>query len=385
MQLGDIVALFGEHLWLPDLAPLYATLGAVVAGQLPGPPVWLLLIGPPSSGKTVLLDALVDLPSTYSISTFSQAGLLSAAPDGTPGLLPMIGEWGRLIFADFTTILSQPREARDNALGPMREVYDGRFVRVVGNRIRPLEWSGKVNLVGACTEAIYTVDMSLLGERLTYVRMPEATHADRFLAAITTLERLPHLREQADQRRETVTKLVADLTIPEESPALSSEEQDRLVTIGQLGATCRTKVLRDGFKADVIELVPEVEHPARFVAQLGQLLAGMRVVGVADADAWRVVSQSCLDSVQPIRRKILRLLATAPREHATALIAGRCHIPETTARRQLQDLEALGIIELVHHDPDAWRAGDWLRDSWAYVTLPASPPTPVHPSFEFEE
>lgn len=365
VDLAEVIAVFQRQLWLPNPSALYAVLGAVAAGMMAGPPVWMLLIGPPSSGKTVLVDALGDLADTYRISTFSEAGLLSASPDGTPGLLPQIGERGLLLFSDFTTILSQPREARDKALGPMREIYDGRYSRTVGNRGGHLEWTGKVNLVGACTEAIYLTDMSLLGERLTYLRLPTFSDDDRFLAAITLLETLPQQHQRTSERRRLVADFFAGLTLPEVPPSLTESEQERLVIIAQIGATCRTRVQRDGFKADVIELIPGVEHPARLVGQLGQLLVGMKAVGVPDDEAWRVVSGSCLDSVHPIRRSIVEFLVGSGREHATALIAGRCRVPETTARRHLQDLGALRVIEQVHHAPETWIAGPWLRDAWA--------------------
>jgi hypothetical protein len=51
VTLESVAVAFRRHIYLPDLAPLYAALGAVAANRLPGDPVWLLLVGPPGSGS----------------------------------------------------------------------------------------------------------------------------------------------------------------------------------------------------------------------------------------------------------------------------------------------------------------------------------------------
>lgn len=49
------VDVFQRWLHLPDPGSLYVTLAAVVANRTAGDPVWLLLVGPPGSGKTEVL------------------------------------------------------------------------------------------------------------------------------------------------------------------------------------------------------------------------------------------------------------------------------------------------------------------------------------------
>ncbi len=65
---------------LPSRTPVYAMLGTVAANLLPGDPIWLGLIAPPSSAKTELLNAISGLPFVVSISTLTLAGLLSGTP-----------------------------------------------------------------------------------------------------------------------------------------------------------------------------------------------------------------------------------------------------------------------------------------------------------------
>jgi len=57
-RLSSLLDCYRRLLHLPDVAPVLAVLGTVAANRLPGDPVWSLLVGPPSSGKTEIVDSL---------------------------------------------------------------------------------------------------------------------------------------------------------------------------------------------------------------------------------------------------------------------------------------------------------------------------------------
>src|SRR5579863_3923358 len=75
--LADLLEVYTRHLWLPDPGILYVTLGTVAANRMSGDPVWTLLVGSSSSGKSEMTSALSHLPEYFSVSTFTEAGLLS--------------------------------------------------------------------------------------------------------------------------------------------------------------------------------------------------------------------------------------------------------------------------------------------------------------------
>ena len=83
-------------------------LATVVANQLKGPPVWLMLISPPSSGKTIALEPLDALPNTKLLSKLTEKTLLSGMPDqnGKPAsLLLQLGPKPTLVVKDLGTML----------------------------------------------------------------------------------------------------------------------------------------------------------------------------------------------------------------------------------------------------------------------------------------
>src|SRR5437870_3226215 len=79
-SVDDVVEAFSRWLYLPDTDPLLAVLATVAANKLEGDPVWLLLVGPPGSGKSELLTPLAHLPDVHPTATLTEAALLSGTP-----------------------------------------------------------------------------------------------------------------------------------------------------------------------------------------------------------------------------------------------------------------------------------------------------------------
>jgi hypothetical protein len=145
---------FERWLILPDPTPIYAALGTIAANLLPGDPVWLGIIGPPSSAKTELLNSVAKLPYVHQAATLTPAGLLSGTAKkqrqagARGGLLREIGEFGIITFKDFGSILSMRPDAKAEAIAALREVYDGSLTRVLGTGGGiSLSWKGKVSAV----------------------------------------------------------------------------------------------------------------------------------------------------------------------------------------------------------------------------------------------
>ena len=179
----DRLQTFERWLILPSRTPLYAMLGTVAANLLPGDPVWLGLVAPPSSAKTELLNALTGLPFVVSASTLTLASLLSGTPKrqqaagAKGGLLRQVGNPGLLCLKDFTSTLTMRPENKAEVLAALREIYDGKWTRYIGtDGGRSLHWEGKLGLVFGCTGAIDTQHSvgDALGNRFLLLRLGTA-------------------------------------------------------------------------------------------------------------------------------------------------------------------------------------------------------------------
>jgi DNA-binding MarR family transcriptional regulator len=93
----------------------------------------------------------------------------------------------------------------------------------------------------------------------------------------------------------------------------------------------------------------------------------MRAVGTPDDELWRLARGAALGGVHPIRGRIIEYLVGQGEAHTTSIIAARTRLKETTVRRHLDDLVALGVLDLVQTRPEQWDASDWLRTGWSTV------------------
>ena len=131
MPLAAVIRVFDKWLVLKDHTPIYAVLGTVAANLLPGDPVWLGIIAPPSSAKTEILNSISKLPNVIQVATLTPAALLSGTPkkqraSGTKGgLLRQIGDLGIISLKDFGSVLSMRPEAKAEVLAALRELFDG--------------------------------------------------------------------------------------------------------------------------------------------------------------------------------------------------------------------------------------------------------------------
>ena len=369
--LEETVAVFTRWLHLPDVEPVYATLGAAAANYLPGTPVWLVLVGPPANGKTELLGSLSRLPDVYHAATLTEASLLSGAPrrehasGAKGGLLSEVGDFGLIVLKDMGSILSMRPDAKAEILAALREVYDGAWTRYVGtDGGKTLAWNGKVGLIAGATPVLDRRHgvLSVMGERFTLCRLGEATDEQ----AVRALE---HTGGQETAMRDELATAVAALFAGrhEDPQPLSDEERQELVRLAGLIARARSAVERDRATRE-IEQVPGAEGPARLALTFERLLAGLDTLNADRELAWRIVRRVALDCIPALRRQLLEHLNEHAPPQATKAIAETLDLPTNTVRRALEDLAAYGVVKRYGQGQgksDVWAASDWLRERLA--------------------
>jgi hypothetical protein len=377
--LEDTLKVFERWLLLPDRTPVYAMLGAVAANLLPGDPVWLGIIAPPSSAKTELLNAITGLPFVVSASTLTLAGLLSGTPrrqqaqGAQGGLLRQIGNSGLLCLKDFTSILAMRPDSKAEVLAALREIYDGKWTRRLGSDGgKVLHWEGKLGLIFGCTGVIdthHSVD-DALGNRFLLLRLEPGKDQLRWALRHTG-------SKVAIMRRELAESVNALLFAPSPQPVprdLSEDETAHLVRITNLVVRLRGAVERDRYRRD-LDAVYGAEGPGRLGLALERLLAGLDVLGLARKRALEVVTTVALDSAPPLRRRIYWKLCdpldpsiahpvgTAPAvPWSTTDVAVAVGLPTTTVRRALEELASYGLAERE-------AGGVGLADEWSGVIL----------------
>jgi Bifunctional DNA primase/polymerase, N-terminal len=306
----DTLQTFERWLILPNRTPVYAMLGTVAANLLPGDPVWLGLVAPPSSAKTELLNSISALPFVVSVSTLTLASLLSGTPrrqratGATGGLLRQVSDPGLLCLKDFTSTLTMRPDNKAEVLSALREIYDGKWTRYIGtDGGKPLHWKGKLGLVFGCTGAIDTQHSvsDALGNRFLLSRMEPGKGQLRWA--------FRHVGSKtAAMRRELAESVNLLFAAPRPDPQeLCEDEIVRFERATELVVRLRGAVERDRYRRE-LDAIYGAEGPARFGLSLERLLAGLDVLGVERKKAFNVVISVALDSTPPLRRNIYRFL-----------------------------------------------------------------------------
>jgi hypothetical protein len=348
-ELETVLETFRAWLYLPDAAPVLVTCAAVAANRVESfDPTWLVLIGAAGSGKTEALNATTRLDSVYLAGTLTEASLLSGTPrkdtaaGASGGLLREIGSSGILVLKDFGSILSMHREQRANVLAALREIYDGAWHRDVGvDGGRRLHWKGRLGLLAGATTVLDSHHgvMAQLGERFLMHRLAVSNPAGQGRASLAHHGREGTMRGEL---AEAVAGLFAglDLSSP---PPLVATDTDRLVDLAVLVARSRSPVIRDSYRRE-IEFVPDSEAPGRIVGALARILTGLRLIGVSEAEAWRLTVKTGLDSMPAARLRSLQFLLEQEAAASTTDVATALRLPNPTTHRVLGDLAAHGVL-----------------------------------------
>jgi hypothetical protein len=367
--IDNLITVFKKWLILEDHTPIYAMLGAIAANLLPGDPVWLGLIAPPSSAKTELLNSISGLPHVIQAATVTPSGLLSGTPDkqkdkgARGGLLRQIdgfGGFGIIFLKDFGSVLSMHAETRAETLAALREVYDGAWTRHLGSAGgKTLSWKGKVAVIFAATEVIdsHHSVIGAMGDRFLLSRLKPVAGRKQFSQA------LKHAGGSISQMRKELAGAVTRL-FAKRRPEASRIDDEETLAIGKaiaLAVRLRGAVARD-YRSREIEAIYGAEGTARIGLALERLLAGLETLGMDRKKALAVVGDVALDSVPPLRRRAYDFIETNDNAETTD-VATNLGLPTTTTRRILEDLAAHGLIS--RHPQGQGKADRWKRTGWA--------------------
>jgi hypothetical protein len=353
--LGSVVTEFKKRLYLNQSDPVVLSLASVAANRMDGPPVWLMVVGPPSSGKTAIISSVRGLPKVIETATLTEASLLSGtakkdrAADATGGLLRQIGERGILLMKDFTSVLSMNRDMRGQVIAALREIHDGRWTRSLGtDGAKQFRWSGKMGLLAGVTDAIddHHSVIASMGDRFLYHRLQVG---DRGEIAKRVLDRDGSDEEVHRELREAVQGLFS--LIEYERPEISAADKNWISSLAVLTADSRGAVERDTYRREIID-VRRPESPGRLAGCFGQLYSALTLIGCSAAHSRNLVAKVGYDSIPRQRARLISALAAAKGLVRIEALTndGGLLIPKSSVRRALEDLECFRMVYHIEAD-----------------------------------
>ena len=366
----EIEEKFEQFMLLGDKDYIKLTYAALIGNQMPSrKPIWLMLVAPPSSGKTTALNAfnglrLVNANSgekfepTTNISDLTENSFASGMNRGDKqtSLLHKIPRGGMMVFKDFTSILSKQEQTRRVIMGQLREIYDGAYVKRTGNGEDVL-WSGKIGAIAGVTESVYQhlETMSAMGDRfiMYQVQQPDRKEMLRFKLdqeklGFTESSIMPVLKDLSTQYLQRAFDSMADLPI-----TLPRHHEDEIIEVADFCTMVRSGLITNDYTGKIL-FVPQPEMPARMFEQmlaLGAAFVFMRKLDDATAtdlmqeDDFRIIYKIAFDSIPVVRRIALRYLTVFGGGVDASSLAKKINYETEVVAGWLAQLNALGIVE----------------------------------------
>lgn len=342
----------------------------VISAQLRlNPPLWLFLIGVPSSFKTELVGLFDAMDEVYTLDTLTENAFASGymPPDGSEpqDLLPLLDNKS-FIIKDLNTLFSMNEEMVKKILGDLTSIFDGKFQKFTATR-GLISYRSLFSMIGCITPSMLIKHYNYatqLGPRFFFLRLPDLTKDEMQLGLKKTWNETDR-RDQIIKTRQIVssycTQLISKLEQRENKPE-TEEIKNKINNIAMLICKVRGIAItrkatfknEKGENVDFYEIVDwQVEQPWRILNQLKSLL---RILSFINGK--NIVGEEELNIIRPI------ILSTMPVDRAEVLgiLVTRCGLSATelskkirksskTIRRTLKELEVLGIVDC-YKDPN---------------------------------
>lgn len=377
MKLATLKKKMREHLYMEDEDILDVIMAASITNVMQlGQPVWLVVIGAPSSGKTQYIAPLeyaqpagkqiIHEITDITPNTFLSGSITSKNKDFEPSLLKRIGDHGILLFPDLTALFSKEAQTLHEILGQLRHIYDGHLTKMTGNQ-EPITWKGKLGIIGASTASLYRhfEEIADMGERFMYYRMKPA---DVDKSVDKSLNRTLYGQALDEHIGELYKEYISDVIQSKtQEPTFTEEDNRKIKEMAKLASVIRTSV-HVNERTQEVDRIPESEMPMRTALQLRGLALGMCVMNEHENGSatlteknLRALEWCAFSLANDERRKTLQVLAEYPQGCTSAAVAMKLGLPTNSTSNYMQQLAALRVLRRIKVDgsnADIWKMED---------------------------
>ncbi len=353
------------HIPAEDADLIDFVLAVYKSNEMPGDPLWGLVIDASGGGKTEILRPLRCRSDAYFLSGLTDKTLVSGyrdpkRPKPDPSLLPQIN--GKvLIIKDLSPLLSMRRETRNAVLADLRDAYDGFTDQGRGN-VGRVSFQSRFSVLAASTLAIERFDAvdEELGERFVKFRMRSNQTTEKVEQAIKNMGKDSGMRQEIEG---LVSGFLDRLPAAPQLPEVPETLVLPLTAIADLTAIARSHVPRD--RQHNMRYLPRPEVGTRLGKELAKLLLALALIREKTAPGFEelsTVARVAEDCMPPNRLLILRELQRAAGLKLSE-VTQRTGLPRTTAGQVLQDLNVLRLVEVEDVEKESvWRLTlDWQK------------------------
>ena len=349
------------RLWKDCFLVMLAT---VVSTKTKGNPLWLRIIGPPSSGKTLLAECLsASKAHTWALSTFS--GFVSGFKgrrneDGEAedsSLIPLL-DGKCLIVKDGDTLMSN--DGRDRILAELRDLFDGVTRAHYRNQESHVYEDIHTSILLCGTNQLRQLNRANLGERFLDMEIADPNSREHYARAAAThaLQSMllsfpstanastngkPTTKDDELIRKRATLGFLQHLHTTMDHVHVPDKVIEMILSMAEFLAYMRARVHKED-----LDTAPEIEMPARIVTQLVKLATCLTIVlgeTEANGDIARIIREVVMFTARNRQFDATILLYDKPEGMDTDTLANALKVSTSTAHRITDDMKALGIIE----------------------------------------
>jgi len=331
ISLPELIRQYQEVYYLEDPSVISLLCSVVLSNRMAGDPVWLVLIGGSSSGKSELINLFNSLDFVQEIAMITPNTLLS-------GMKPQKGQ-------EMSLLKQIPRQCVFLfILAQFRELYDGKMTKTTGAG-KPQEWEGKITVIAGSTEKIHTMEAQFAscGVRFIYYTLPPQDSVKATKRAAQIAKDLPVHRKRLRESTKQYIELMLQRVDTKEYP-VPEDVSDRLIEAADFVTLARSPVERD-FR-NKCEVPGSREEPMRFSNQLHNLARAEMAQndGILTPMGESNIYKIAFDSIPKGRRLVLKQLAGFG-EVTLKGLAHKLRLEDERVRMILMDLHIWGIVE----------------------------------------
>lgn len=353
---------FKEWLYFEDEGIIYTLAATKLSHQLPGDPLWLMIIGPSSGGKSELLKAFKQ-EGERSIDDLTDStfvtGYKNKAVDHIPQFAELLADkiW---YIMDMSLLMSKNSEERSSILSDMRMIYDGLIKKGYGNK-QQIECECKNNtLICGSTPVVdnLILEDQLLGTRFVQYRIKQNNRSAVMDIIDRNQDRLQIMREQLNQAvKEFETLLSVDQYV------LNDLENKNLQIMSNTTTLLRTAVSLDRLGEPMNLSYPE--EPGRFYKQMKKMYQSYRIIGLTEEESLFLIRKICMDNINPLRIRLIKELHDYGSRNDASMTTSKLHqrtgIGKKAVKSHLHCLNLLGIVDYKINEDQFGRV---INENW---------------------
>ncbi len=343
-------------------------------------PIWLLIVGNPSSNKTTLVDLISGHVDVYRLDTLTANPFSSGQreKEKPKDLLPLL-DGKCFVIKEYATIFGRSDEMVKQLISDLVAIYDGEYAKHSPTRgtIRYKSFFSHVGCVTPMALNSRQVYMSAVGARFLFLRIDSLSDEERDDSMNEIFSNSRKSNAEIVDVVSAYCRVIKDVIQQGNIPQIPSEVFSKLKVFARLMARARGIVItnpvsyegNDGKKRIHYEVDDiQIEEPFRALKQLKKFAECLAIVNgsnVVGEEEISIVQRVVLSSMPVRRADILRVfekgILFTVKEAAEKLDKNN-----KTVRRNLDELVSLGVLDTVK-ESDTQAKAYFMKEEYADV------------------